>query len=254
MTIFVSNTSVLMTILLKSVFEFVGTLILILIGEGVCASNSLNKSKGQNGGWIVVTIGWGLAVMCGVFVSGPFSGAHLNPAVTLGFAACGTFPWEEVPAYVIAQMLGGFCGAVLVYAFYKDHFDITPDPDTKLSIFCTSPAIRNKGRNFFCEVIGTFVLVFVILALSTKENTPAVGMGDLGAFPVTMLIMAIGMSLGGATGYAINPARDFGPRCAHAILRIKDKRDSDWGYAWIPVVAPLAGAFIASAVFLLLYR
>ncbi len=242
-----------MTLFSKAIFEFIGTLVLILLGDGVCASNALNKSKGQNGGWVVITLAWGFAVMCGVFIAGPYSGAHLNPAVTLGFAISGAFPWSDVTAYVLAQMLGGFCGAVLVYIFYKDHFDATPDPDTKLGIFCTSPAIPNFGRNFFCEALGTFLLVFVILALGTKENTPSVGMGELGAFPVTMLIMAIGMSLGGATGYAINPARDFGPRCAHAILNIKDKRDSNWRYSWIPVFAPLVGGAVAAVAFISLY-
>lgn len=242
-----------MTLLTKAIFEFVGTLVLVLMGDGVCAATSLNKSKSQGGGWIVISMAWGFAVMCGVFIAGPYSGAHLNPALTMGFAISGAFPWADVPAYVIAQMLGGFCGALLVYAFYKDHFDATEDPDTKLGVFCTGPAIPNKGRNFFCEALGTFILVFVIMALGTKENVPSVGVGDLGALPVTFLIMAIGMSLGGTTGYAINPARDFGPRCAHAILRIKNKRDSNWGYSWIPVAAPCVGAALAAVAFMALY-
>ena len=242
-----------MTLFMKCVFEWLGTMVLILLGDGVCAGNSLNKTKGQGGGWIVITLAWGFAVMCGVFIAGPYSGAHLNPAVTLGLAIAGSFPWSDVCGYIIAQMLGGFCGAVLVWLFYKDHYDATPDGDTKLGTFCTMPAIPNKARNFFCEFVGTWLLVFVILMFATKENTPAVGMGSLGAFPVTALIMAIGMSLGGTTGYAINPARDFGPRCAHALLPMKDKRDSGWGYSWIPVLAPLCGAAFAALTFLLLF-
>ena len=240
-----------MTLFMKCVFEWLGTMVLILLGDGVCAGNSLNKTKGQGGGWIVITLAWGFAVMCGVFIAGPYSGAHLNPAVTLGLAIAGSFPWSDVCGYIIAQMLGGFCGAVLVWLFYKDHYDATPDGDTKLGTFCTMPAIPNKARNFFCEFVGTWLLVFVILMFATKENTPAVGMGSLGAFPVTALIMAIGMSLGGTTGYAINPARDFGPRCAHALLPMKDKRDSGWGYSWIPVLAPLCGGAFAALTFLL---
>ena len=169
--------------MVKCLFEFIGTAILVLFGDGVVASNVLKKSKGENGGWVVVTLAWGLAVMLGVFISGPYSGAHLNPAVTLGLAAAGTFSWSLVVPYIVAQMLGGFFGAVLVYLFYKDHYDATDDPAAKLATFCTAPAIRNYGRNLFSEILGTFVLVFVILALSIGENTPEVGMGALGAFP-----------------------------------------------------------------------
>ena len=242
-----------MTLFMKCVFEWLGTMVLILLGDGVCAGNSLNKTKGQGGGWVVITLAWGFAVMCGVFIAGPYSGAHLNPAVTLGLAIAGTFPWSNVCGYIVAQMLGGFCGAVLVWLFYKDHYDATPDGDTKLGTFCTMPAIPNRWRNFFCELVGTWLLVFVILMFATKENTPAVGMGSLGAFPVTALIMAIGMSLGGTTGYAINPARDLAPRCAHALLPIKDKRDSGWSYSWIPVLGPLCGGALAALCFLLLF-
>ena len=236
---------------MKCVFEWLGTMVLILLGDGVCAGNSLNKTKGQGGGWIVITLAWGFAVMCGVFIAGPYSGAHLNPAVTLGLAIAGKFAWSEVLGYVVAQMLGGFCGALLVWLYYKDHYDATPDGDTKLGTFCTMPAIPNRARNFFCEFVGTWLLVFVILMFATKENTPAVGMGSLGAFPVTALIMAIGMSLGGTTGYAINPARDFGPRCVHALVPMKGKRDSGWSYSWIPILAPLCGAAFAALTFLL---
>lgn len=242
-----------MTLFNECVFEFLGTFVLILLGDGVVACTSLAKSKGKGGGWIVVTMAWGFAVMCGVFLAGPYTGAHLNPAVSLGLAAAGQFAWSKVAAYCVAQVLGGILGAVCVYLFYKDHFDYTEDADAKLGCFCTIPAIRNKWRNFFCEAVATWLLVFVILALSTKPETPAIGMGSLGAFPVTMLIMAIGMSLGGATGYAINPARDLGPRIAHAILPIKDKRDSDWNYSWVPVLGPVVGGLVAALTFIILF-
>lgn len=242
-----------MTLVTKCIFEFIGTLVLILLGDGVCCATSLNKSKAQGAGWVVVTLGWGLAVMCGVFIAGPYSGAHLNPAVTLGFALAGQFEWCAVLPYIVAQMLGGFTGAVLVYLFYKDHFDATDDAGTKLGVFCTMPAIMNKGRNFFCEVLASWLLVFVILALGNKENLPEVGMGELGAFPVTMLIMSIGMSLGATTGYAINPARDLAPRIAHAILPIKGKGESGWGYSWVPVAGPVAGGLLAALTYMLVY-
>lgn len=235
-----------MTLFAKCIFEFIGTMVLILLGDGVCCATSLDKSKAKGAGWIVITMGWGFAVMCGVFISGPYSGAHLNPAVTLGFALAGQFSWSGVLPYIAAQMLGGFAGAVLVYAFYKDQFDATEDADTKLGVFCTMPAVMNKGRNFFCEFIASWLLVFIILAINNKENLPEIGMGDLGAIPVTMLIMAIGMSLGGTTGYAINPARDLSPRIAHAILPIRGKRDSGWNYSWIPALAPVCGGLFAA--------
>ena len=242
-----------MTLITKCIFEFIGTLVLILLGDGVCCATSLNKSKAQGAGWAVVTLGWGLAVMCGVFIAGPYSGAHLNPAVTLGFALAGQFDWCEVLPYIAAQMLGGFAGAVLVYAFYKDHFDATEDQATKLGVFCTAPAIMNKGRNFFCEALASWLLVFVILALGNKENLPEIGMGELGAFPVTMLIVAIGMSLGATTGYAINPARDLAPRIAHAVLPIKGKGGNGWDYSWIPVAGPICGGLLAALTYLLIY-
>ncbi len=240
------------TIWTKCLFEFIGTAILVLFGDGVVASTVLKKSKGENGGWVVITLAWGLAVMLGVFIAGPYSGAHLNPAVTLGLAAAGTFNWTFVLPYIVAQMLGGFVGAVLVYAFYKDHYDATDDPATKLSTFCTIPAIRNYGRNLFSEIIGTFVLVFVILVLATESNTPEVGMGSLGAFPVAMLIVALGMSLGGTTGYAINPARDLAPRLAHAVLPIRGKGTNDWSYSWVPVLGPIIGGFLAAGLYCLI--
>ena len=181
----------------KCLFEFIGTALLILLGDGVVASSLLKHSKGFGGGWVVITFAWGFAVMCGAFVAAPYSGAHLNPALSIGLALAHTFPWAYVPAYIIAQLAGGFLGAVLVYVFYKDHYDATEDPDVKLGTFCTMPAIRNIPRNLICEVIGTFVLVFVILCLAIDGNTPEVGLGSVGLFPVTFLIVAIGMSLGG---------------------------------------------------------
>ena len=192
--------------------------------------------------------------MCAVFIAGPYSGAHLNPAVTLGFAMAGQFDWCAVLPYIAAQMLGGFAGAVLVYMFYMDHFDATEDKATKLGVFCTAPAIMNKGRNFFCEALASWLLVFVILALGTKENLPEVGMGELGAFPVTMLIVAIGMSLGATTGYAINPARDLAPRIAHAVLPIKDKGSNQWGYSWVPVAGPICGGLLAALTYMVTYQ
>ena len=242
-----------MTLLSECLFEFLGTMVLLLLGDGVVACISLNKSKGQGAGWVVATLAWGFAVMVGVFIAGPFTGAHLNPAVSLGLAIAGQFEWSKVAAYSVAQILGGMCGSILMYLFYKDHFDATEDADTKLSCFCTIPAIRNKGRNFFCELLGTWLLMFGILVLSTKGQTPEFALGGVSALPVTMLIMVIGMSLGGATGYAINPARDLGPRIAHALLPIKGKRSSDWGYSWVPVVGPVVGAVIAAAMFLLIF-
>ena len=234
--------------------EFIGTLVLILLGDGVCACTSLEKSKGKGAGWVVITMAWGFAVMCGVFIAGPYSGAHLNPAVSIGLALNGSFSWNLVPGYIIAQMLGGFFGAVLVWAFYKDHYDATEDPDTKLGTFCSMPAIYNPWKNFLCEAIGTWLLVFCIMMFSAQGNTAEVGLGAVGSFPVTMLIMAIGMSLGGATGYAINPARDLAPRIAHALLPFKSpKRDSWWSYSWVPVLGPIAGGVFAALTYMLIF-
>ncbi|WP_295936357.1 MIP/aquaporin family protein [uncultured Alistipes sp.] len=241
------------TFFTKCLFEFIGTLVLVLLGDGVVASTVLKKSKGFGGGWVVITLAWGLAVMCGVLIAGPYSGAHLNPAVTVGLAISGSFPWALVCGYIAAQMLGGFCGALIVYIYYKDHFDATENAADKLGVFATMPAIMNKPRNLFCEFIGTFLLVFVILAIGNEMNTPEIGMGSLGSLPVTMLIMAIGMSLGGTTGYAINPARDLSPRIAHAILPIKGKGPSGWGYSWVPVAGPMLGAIAAGLVYACIY-
>lgn len=234
-------------------FEFIGTLVLILLGDGVVAGCTLEKTKARGAGWTVITMAWGFAVMCGVFIAGPYSGAHLNPAVSLGLAIAGKFSWSLVLPYTIAQMLGAFCGACLVYAIYKDHFDATEDPAAKLGVFCTAPAIRNNRRNLLSEIVGTWLLVLCIIAFSTAENTPAVGMGDLGAIPVTMLIMAIGMSLGATTGYAINPARDLAPRIAHFVLPVRGKGDSGWDYSWIPVAGPFIGAALAAVCGIIMF-
>lgn len=224
-------------------FEFIGTAILILFGAGVCANVSLKNTKGNKSGWVVIAFGWGFAVFVGAFISAPFSGAHLNPAVTVGLAIAGKFN-GSIAGYIVAQMLGAILGAVVVYLMYKPHFDEEENPDAKLGTFCTGPAIKNWFSNFFSEVVGTFALVFGILY--------AVGAEIAGPLPVAILIVAIGMSLGGTTGYAINPARDLGPRIAHFILPIKGKRDSNWGYAWLPVVAPLCGGVLAALLYLAL--
>ncbi len=240
-------------------FEFIGTMVLVLLGDGVCAACSLNKSKAQGGGWVVIAIGWALAVMMGVLIAGPVSGAHLNPAVSLGLAIAGTFSWDLVLGYVVAQMLGGFVGAVLVWLFYKDHYKATASqPDTILGTFCTMPAISNPWRNFFSEVVASWLLVFVILAIGTQGNAFQIGpasasTGAIGSWPVTCLIMSLGMSLGGTTGYAMNPARDLSPRLAHALLPIEGKQGSGWWYSWVPVCGPLTGAALAAALYLLVY-
>jgi len=240
--------------------EFLGTLILILLGNGVVANVSLPGTKGHDGGWIVVTMGWGMAVFVAVWCVGPISGAHINPAVTIGLAAAEEFPWPEVPAYIVAQLVGAFVGAVLVYAFYRNHYEACDNPDTKLGTFSTSPAIRKPTSNLFCEIIGTAVLVLAVQLVveptieldrgATDETSQMlVGLGTLGALPVGLLVFSIGLSLGGTTGFAINPARDLGPRIAHAMLPIPHKRDSDWAYSWIPVVGPLLGALLATVIF-----
>ena len=220
------------------ILEFFGTLVLVLFGDGVCCACSLNKSKAQGAGWVVIALGWGLAVMMGALIAGP-SGGHLNPAVTIALAMAGTFAWEHVAGYIVAQMLGGFVGAVVVYLFYKDHFDATDDQATKLGVFCTAPAIKNTPLNFFGEFVATFMLIFAIFAIGKVWGTA-------GLLPITWVITAIGMSLGATTGYAMNAARDLSPRLAHAVLPIKGKGSSDWGYSWIPVVAPIAGAVAAA--------
>lgn len=238
--------------MLQCVFEFLGTFVMILLGCGVVACATLKKSKGEGAGWVVITLAWGLAVMCGVLIAGPYTGAHLNPAVSVGLAAAGKFSWTLVAPYILSQVLGAFCGGMLVYWFYKDHFDLTDGGDAKLGVFATIPAVENKPRNFVSETVGTFVLILVILFMAEKGNTAEVGLGSIGAIPVALLVVVIGMSLGGTTGYAINPARDFGPRLAHSVLPIKGKGSSRWSYAWVPVLGPLTGACLAAAVYCLI--
>lgn len=238
------------SLFVQCVFEFLGTMVLIILGCGVVACVSLRKSKGEGAGWIVVTFAWGLAVMCGVLIAGPYSGAHLNPAVTLGLAAVGKFPWSSVVPFIVAQILGAIIGGMLVYVFYKDHFDATEDAGTKLGVFATGPAIRNHRRNLISEIIGTFILVIVILFIGDEGNSSQVGLGSIGALPVALLVVVIGMALGGTTGYAINPARDLGPRIAHSVLPIKGKGSSDWNYSWVPIAGPVIGGFLAALVYI----
>jgi glycerol uptake facilitator protein len=225
--------------------ETIGTALLILLGDGVVAAVLLSHSKAENAGWIVITWGWAMGVMLGVFAVGQFSGAHLNPAVTLGFAVEGRTDWGDVPKYFAGEFAGAFVGAVLVYLSYLNHWRPTEDPGLKLAVFCTAPAIRNTVANIITEVIGTFVLVFGVLAIFA-DKTAAPGLGGL---IVGLLVLGIGLSLGGPTGYAINPARDLAPRIAHALLPIPGKGPSDWGYAWIPVLGPLIGGTIAALLF-----
>lgn len=236
--------------------EIIGTMLLILLGDGVVAGVLLNKSKGQNGGWIVITTAWALAVFVGAYASAVASGAHLNPAVTIGLAIAGSTPWSMVPFYIIAQFIGAFIGATLVWLHYLPHWAATADPGLKLGVFSTGPAIRNTTTNLISEIIGTFVLMFGILAIkgaTLQQGTGAavpINLGALGIIPVAFLVWVIGLALGGPTGYAINPARDLGPRIMHAVLPIAGKGDSDWGYAWIPVVGPIIGAVIAAVLYL----
>jgi glycerol uptake facilitator protein len=225
--------------------EFIGTTLLILLGDGVVANCVLNKNKGFNGGWIVITFGWAMAVFVGVFVTASSSGAHINPAVTLALALAGKFAWCSVPGYILAQIAGAMTGAFLVWVSYRRHFAATEDTGAKLGVFCTAPAIRSYTDNLLTETIGTFVLVFGVLFIAAPE----VGLGALDALPVALLVLAIGLSLGGPTGYAINPARDLGPRIMHALLPIPGKGGSDWAYSWIPVLGPCVGAALAALVY-----
>jgi glycerol uptake facilitator protein len=227
--------------------EIIGTMLLIILGDGVVAGVVLNKTKAQNSGWIVITMGWGLAVAIAVYAVGRFSGAHLNPAVTIALAAAGKFAWSQVATYILGQMIGAFIGAVIVWLHYLPHWKETEDKAAKLAVFSTGPAIRKPLANFISEVIGTFVLVLVLLAFGAKGMVFADGLSTMA---VGWLIVSIGLSLGGTTGYAINPARDLGPRIAHAILPIAGKGSSDWGYAWVPIVGPIIGAVIAAFVYM----
>lgn len=227
------------------VYEFLGTAILILFGNGVVANVVLHETKGHNSGWIVISFGWAMAVFLGVVVSSKGSGGHLNPAVTLTMAYLGRIEWSIVPQYIAGQMLGAMTGSLLVWLAYKQHFDATESGSAKLACFCTHPAIRNSFYNFITEVIGTFALILGVLYIAS----PASSMGSIEALPVALLVLGIGLSLGGSTGYAINPARDFGPRIMHMLLPIKNKRNSDWGYSWIPVLGPVTGGLLATWVY-----
>jgi glycerol uptake facilitator protein len=226
--------------------EVIGTALLILLGNGVVACVLLAQSKGQNSGWIVITFGWGMAVMVAVFAVGQFSGAHLNPAVTVGMAIAGNIKWSKVPEYFAGEFVGAFIGATLVWLAYLDHWKETEDPGLKLACYSTGPAIRNPVSNMITEIIGTFVLVFGVLSFFANKGTAATNLGGL---IVGLLVFSIGLSLGGPTGYAINPARDLGPRIMHAILPIAGKGPSDWGYAWIPVLGPLIGGAIGAVAY-----
>lgn len=225
--------------------EFLGTVILILLGSGVVANVSLKKSKAEGGGWIVVTAAWGFAVAIAAYTTGWISGAHLNPALTIAFAVIGNLKWSLVPGYIIAQLLGAIVGASITYVTFKDHFRITEDADAKLGVFCTAPAIRNTVSNLITEAVGTAMLVLGILGINNGSNN----VGALSALLAGILVWVIGLSLGGPTGYAINPARDLGPRIAHAILPIPGKRDSDWSYAFIPVIGPIIGGTIGALIY-----
>lgn len=228
--------------------EFTGTALLIILGDGVVANVVLSKTKGNNGGLIAITFGWAVAVFVGVYSSAAVSGAHLNPAVTVGLASIGKLEWTLVPSYIGAQLLGAMAGALIVWIAYRQHFAETEDANLKLAVFCTAPSIRSTVNNLLTEIIGTFVLVFGVLFISKPHDT----LGALDALPVALLVLGIGLSLGGPTGYAINPARDLGPRIMHFILPISGKRDSDWSYSWIPVIGPLIGGVVAALLWSIL--
>lgn len=226
-------------------YEFIGTAVLILLGNGVVANSALQKTYGNNSGWIVITFGWAMGVFAGVFITAAASGAHLNPAVTLAFAYLGKFSWAQVPGYLIAQVAGAFTGTVAVWLAYKKHYDATDDAAAIKATFCTAPAVRSFGWNLVTEMIGAFVLVFGVLYIAA----PASSLGALDALPVALLVLAIGLSLGGGTGYAINPARDLGPRIAHFLLPIKHKGNSDWSYAIVPILGPILGSALAATAY-----
>jgi glycerol uptake facilitator protein len=226
--------------------ELFGTLLLILLGDGAVANVLLKQSKGENGGWIVITTGWGFAVSIAVYVIGWATGGHINPAVTFGLACVGKTPWNLVPIYIIAQLIGAFLGAILVWATYYSHFGKSDNKTHKLLIFCTQPAIRQKKWNFITEVIATGVLLMGVIGIFNIHN--GIGSG-VGPFAVGLLVFSIGLSLGGPTGYAINPARDLGPRIVHALFPIQGKGDSDWNYAWVPIFGPLLGAALGALLY-----
>ena len=229
--------------------EIIGTFLLMLLGCGVNANVVLKGTKGNGSGWIVITTGWAFAVYIGVLVASPYSGAHINPAVSIGLAAAGEFPWANVPAYILAQFIGAMFAAFIVWLMHRDHFNNTPETELKLAVFSTSPAYPNTPLNLLSELVGTFVLVFAVLYFTDaniQDSEEIIGLGSLGALPVAFVVWGIGLSLGGTTGYAINPARDLGPRIMHALLPIRDKGSNHWEYSWIPVVGPILGGVIAA--------
>lgn len=238
--------------------ELIGTFLLILLGNGVVANVVLKQTKGNNGGWIVITTGWALAVYVAVLVAGPHSGAHINPAVTISLALAGLFDWSLVGTYIAAQFLGAALGATTVWLIHKDHYAVTDDSGTKLATFSTGPAIKNTATNLFSELVGTFVLLTAVFFMTqpeialTEGTDTQFGLGSLGALPVALVVWAIGLSLGGTTGYAINPARDLGPRIVHALLPIKNKGGSGWNYSWIPIIGPIIGGALAAGLYLAL--
>ncbi len=227
------------------VAELIGTALLLLLGCGVVANVALGGTFGQKGGWMAITMGWAMAVFVAVFAVGSVSGAHLNPAVTVALAVAGKFAWGQVPSYMAAQLIGASLGSFLAWLHYRPHFALTEDGNVKLGVFCTAPAIRDLGANFISETLGSFVLVFAALSLAS----PKVGLGSIDALPIALVVLVIGLGLGGTTGYAINPARDLGPRLMHALLPIPGKRDSNWSYAWLPVVAPFVGGILAALTY-----
>jgi glycerol uptake facilitator protein len=236
--------------------ELFGTAILIVLGDGVVANVVLSRTKGNNSGWIVITAGWAFAVTIAVYCVNAISGAHLNPAVTIALASTGAFEWAKVPGYIAAQVVGGFIGAVIVWLAYLPHFKATTDPESKLGVFSTTPAIRSPGANLISEVIGGFALVLALLAVLSPGNfVPGSDLAKgFGPVLVGVIVWAIGLSLGGPTGYAINPARDLGPRIAHSVLPIDGKGSSDWGYAWIPIVGPTVGGVLGALVYQLVWK
>jgi glycerol uptake facilitator protein len=228
--------------------ELIGTAIIIIFGAGVVANVLLNQTKGNNSGWIVISFGWAIGVFTGVLISAPYSGAHLNPAVTIALTIAHKFPTGMVSLYILAQMLGAMLGAFLVWIAYYQHFQATEDKDLKLAVFCTAPNIRSYWLNVATETIATFVLVLAVLYMATPE----VGLGSLNALPVALVVLGLGLSLGGPTGYAINPARDLGPRLMHYLLPIPQKRNSDWSYSWVPIIGPLLGGCLAALLYICL--
>jgi glycerol uptake facilitator protein len=235
--------------------EVLGTFILILLGNGVVANVNLDKTHSFGGGWIVITAGWAMAVFVAVLSTADLSGAHINPAVTLGLAFSGLFEWSKVAPFILAQMAGAMLGAFTVYIFFRNHFNITVVPGAKKACFCTAPAIRHYPNNFFSELVGTFILVLAVLLITLPQleyesmGNTKVGLGSLGALPVALVVFSLGLSLGGTTGYAINPARDLGPRIVHSLLPLKNKDNNDWQYSWIPVLGPITGAGIAALLY-----